>query len=71
MCGFDNELREHVDGRRVLEDFKTGPQSGVNGTPTFFVNGVRHDDEHGFDSLHAALAKARSNRASEAVVDQR
>jgi hypothetical protein len=36
-----------------------------------FVNGVRPDDEHSFDSLLAALAKARSNRASEAVVDQR
>jgi hypothetical protein len=35
------------------------------------VKGVRHDDEHGFDSLHAALAKVRPNRASEAVVDQR
>jgi protein-disulfide isomerase len=67
----DNELREHVHARRVLEDFETGLQSGVNGTPTFFVNGVRHDDEHSFDSLLAALANARSNRASAAVGDQR
>ena len=32
---------------------------------TFFVNGVRHDDEHTFDSLLAALEKARSQSASE------
>jgi protein-disulfide isomerase len=68
---FDTELRERVHARRVLEDFETGLQSGVNGTPTFFVNGVRHDDEHSFDSLLAALTKARSNRASAAVGDQR
>jgi protein-disulfide isomerase len=68
---FDTDLRERVHARRVLEDFETGLQSGVNGTPTFFVNGVRHDDEHSFDSLLAALAKARSNRASAAVGDQR
>ena len=68
---FDTELREQVHARRVLEDFETGLQSGVKGTPTFFVNGVRHDDEYSFDSLLAALAKARSNRGSAAVGDQR
>ena len=63
---FDHELRERVHARRVLEDFETGRQSGVNGTPTFFVNGVRHDEEHTVDSLLAALDKARANLASEA-----
>jgi protein-disulfide isomerase len=57
---FKNELREHVHARRVLEDFETGLHSGVNGTPTFFINGLRHDDEHTVDSLLAALARARS-----------
>jgi hypothetical protein len=57
---FERELREHIHKRRVLEDFESGLQSGVNGTPTFFVNGVRHDDEHTFDSLLGALEKARS-----------
>ncbi len=62
---FERELREHTHKRRVLEDFESGLQSGVNGTPTFFVNGVRHDDEHTFDSLLAALEKARSQSARE------
>ena len=34
------------DGRyesRVCEDFAGGVRSGVNGTPTFFINGVRYD----------------------------
>jgi protein-disulfide isomerase len=62
---FERELREHVHKRRVLEDFESGLQSGVNGTPTFFVNGVRHDDEHTFDSLLGALEEARSQTAGE------
>lgn len=57
---FERELGDHVHRRRVLEDFESGLQSGVNGTPTFFVNGVRRDDENTFDSLLGALADARS-----------
>jgi hypothetical protein len=56
---YDDELREHVHARRIREDFETGLHSGVNGTPTFFVNGARHDDEHTFDSLLAALERVR------------
>jgi predicted DsbA family dithiol-disulfide isomerase len=57
---FERELRDHIHRQRVLEDFESGLQSGVNGTPTFFVNGVRHDDEHTFDSFLGALEDARS-----------
>jgi protein-disulfide isomerase len=62
---FERELRDHIHSRRVLEDFESGLQSGVNATPTFFVNGVRHDDEHTFDSLLGALEKARSQSGGE------
>jgi len=57
---FERELREHSHRRRVLEDFESGLQSGVNATPTFFVNGIRRDDENTFDSLLGALEDARS-----------
>jgi len=57
---FERELGDHVHRRRVLEDFESGLQSGVNATPTFFVNGVRRDDENTFDSLLGALEDARS-----------
>jgi protein-disulfide isomerase len=40
---FRLELVEHVHRGRVREDFMSGVKSGVNGTPTFFINGVRYD----------------------------
>jgi hypothetical protein len=58
---FDGELRERVHMPRVLEDFESGVRSGVNGTPTTFVNGIRHDDEHTVNALLATLAAARSH----------
>jgi protein-disulfide isomerase len=52
---FDRELAGHVHAARVHEDFISGVRSGVNGTPTFYVNGVRHDDSYDRDTLLAAL----------------
>ena len=42
---------------RVREDFKSGAKGGVNGTPTFFINGVRYDGARGVDALLAALTQ--------------
>jgi protein-disulfide isomerase len=55
---FDKELAEHVHADRVHEDFMSGVRSGVNGTPTFYINGVRHDDSYEPDTLLAALERA-------------
>ena len=52
---FEKELGEHVHADRVHEDFLSGVRSGVNGTPTFFINGMRHDDSYDFETLLAAL----------------
>ena len=41
---------------KIRADFLGGVRSGVNGTPTFFVNGVRHDGTYAFDDLGAAIA---------------
>jgi protein-disulfide isomerase len=49
------ELAEALDSgqfeERVKKDFMTGVRSGVNGTPTFFINGVRHDAPADYESL--------------------
>jgi protein-disulfide isomerase len=57
---FDRELAAHVHAARVREDFMSGVRSGVNGTPSFYVNGVRHDDSYDLDTLLAALERAAS-----------
>ena len=52
------DLASHAYADRVREDFISGVRSGVNGTPTFFINGVRHDDAWDVESLVEALQAA-------------
>jgi len=40
---------------RVKSDFMGGARSGVNGTPTFFINGHRHDGPFEFENLVMAI----------------
>jgi protein-disulfide isomerase len=40
---FTRELEAGTYAKKVRDDFRSGVRSGVNGTPTFFVNGVRYD----------------------------
>jgi protein-disulfide isomerase len=37
------ELETGTYAKRVRDDFRSGVRSGVNGTPTFFINGRRYD----------------------------
>ncbi len=55
---FRRDMVEHVHSDRVRADFMSGVQSGVNGTPTFFINGRRHDGPHDLQSLLAAIEAA-------------
>jgi protein-disulfide isomerase len=55
-------LAQHSYLNRVREDFMSGIRSGVNGTPTFFVNGVRHDGGYDHDALLTAIENAASHR---------
>jgi protein-disulfide isomerase len=60
---FRTELREETYASRVHEDFMSGVRSGVNGTPTMFVNGVRHDGPWDAESLTEALMAPAHTRA--------
>lgn len=51
-------LRELESGHcaeRVLADSRSGNESGVRGTPAFFINGARHTGDYDLDTLLAAL----------------
>lgn len=53
-------IREVLAGayaRRVREDFMSGVRGGVNGTPTFFINGERYDGARGLEPFLAALTR--------------
>lgn len=52
---FTDDLRQHAYAERVREDFLSGVRAGVNGTPTFFINGVRHDGSWDFGTLSEAI----------------
>ena len=45
--------------RRVRDDFASGVRSGVNGTPTFFINGERYDGP--WNTLLDSLTEATIN----------
>src|ERR1700690_1524573 len=55
-------MSQSLEGRefeaRVRADFSGGVRRGVNGTPTFFINGRRHDDSFDFETLAAAIRQA-------------
>jgi protein-disulfide isomerase len=55
---FDRELAENAHAARVREDFMSGVHSGVNGTPTFYIDGKRYDRSYDYDTLLAALEDA-------------
>jgi protein-disulfide isomerase len=50
------ELAAHIYKPQVRDDFMSGVRSGVNGTPTFFIDGVRYDGAWDEDTLTAALS---------------
>jgi protein-disulfide isomerase len=55
---FERDLAGHTQAARLREDFLSGVRSGVNGTPTFFINDSRHDQPWDQDALLQALRKA-------------
>jgi protein-disulfide isomerase len=52
------ELADHTYAGRVREDILSGVQSGVSGTPRFFINGRPHEEPGDAKTLAAALRRA-------------
>ena len=58
-------LRQAMDGNvfesRIQDDLDGGIRSGVNGTPSFFINGQRYDVRGGFEDLANPIAAVLQN----------
>jgi protein-disulfide isomerase len=59
---FAKAISEGKVTKRIEEDYVSGVESGVDGTPSFFINGTRYQGEDDYDSLHAALLDALMER---------
>jgi Na+/H+ antiporter NhaA len=61
---FEDDLRSRRYAPRVAEDVVSADESGVAGTPTFFINGRRHYGAYDLPTLTAAV-KSASMRAAQ------
>lgn len=56
--GLVHAIEHNTFEKKIKDDFMGGVRSGVNGTPTFFINGYRHNGSFEFDDLIAAIGSA-------------
>jgi Na+/H+ antiporter NhaA len=63
-----DELRRRRYASRVDEDVASADASGVAGTPTFFINGRRHQEAYDIETLTAAVKAARYRTVSASSV---
>src|SRR5207245_831154 len=63
MEKFRGHLRKRKGSPRIAEDVESADMSGVSGTPTFFINGTRHQDAYDIDTLSKAVRTARARAA--------
>jgi len=64
---FLTDMRSHRYADRVLQDVASADESGVSGTPTFFVNGRRHYGVYDIDTLTEAVRAAKRRAAGTRV----
>ena len=57
---FKTAVRKRKGSGRIAEDVESADLSGVSGTPTFFINGHRHQDAYDIDTLSKAVRLARA-----------
>jgi protein-disulfide isomerase len=55
MSRFQNDFYNHTFAGLIREDFLSGVRSGVNGTPTFYINRMRYNDSWDQETLTRTL----------------
>jgi protein-disulfide isomerase len=65
---FRDELRRREYAPRISQDVASADESGVSGTPTFFINGRRHYGAYDIDALSDAVRAAKTRARQLALV---
>lgn len=55
MNKFESDLSDHVHQDKINADFNSGIRSGVNGTPSLFINGRRFLGDKSLDNLNQVI----------------
>jgi protein-disulfide isomerase len=63
---FERDLEVGTYAKKVRDDFRSGVRSGVNGTPTFFVNGERYDGSWANEEAFIGVLRDAARQAVEA-----
>ncbi|MEV4421527.1 Na+/H+ antiporter NhaA [Patulibacter sp. NPDC049589] len=65
---FTSDLRERRYLKRIERDVDSADESGVSGTPSFFINGRRHHGVYDIEALRAAVRTAKTRAKSQRLV---
>ena len=57
---FEEDMRTRAGASRIARDVDSADLSAVSGTPTFFINGLRHYGAYDIATLSAAVKAARA-----------
>jgi protein-disulfide isomerase len=57
MKQFMEDLDDGVFSEKISEDVQGALRSGVRGTPTFFLNGVRYDEAWDFETISELISE--------------
>ena len=55
LVQFNHDMSSHAYAPYIREDFLSGVRSGVNGTPTFYVDGIRYNGSWDLETLLTTL----------------
>lgn len=63
LTKFNIDMSSHVHAGRIREDFLSGVRSGVNGTPTFYINEIRYNGSLDLETFLKTLRSAINKKA--------
>lgn len=60
MTTFGHDFKDPKLFKKVEDQFESGILSGVNGTPSFYINGIKYEDSYDYESLSRTLDQVTS-----------